>query len=299
MSRSTNSVPTSFRRPEQVDKGGELGRYRRRATSARLSKPGVPLAVHSAASAPSVASTVAPDHVHAYWRFHDAVTRAQLVAWLPPGQRLLVDISGPRADSAEVAAKAGHTVVRVLDQQSGPRVSRWNGTGPGRVRRLVADTSSLPFLPDGCADGVIAGDRTLSTHLAAESMVADIARVLRPGGRLLAYVDSLVLGMAVLADQHHWPQLVDLPNAEVVLIPWPDGTITRCYGPDQLRELFAGAGLSVSWVRPLTVFSQSMVTHLLGQDPDSLPRLVRAELGARTDESTGAQLVASAFRPPD
>jgi len=130
-------------------------------------------------------------------------------------------------------------------------------------------------------------------------MVAEIARVLRPGGRLLAYVDSLVLGMAVLADQHHWPQLVDLPNAEVVLIPWPDGTITRCYGPDQLRELFTGAGLSVSWVRPLTVFSQSMVTHLLGQDPDSLPRLVRAELGARTDESTGAQLVASAFRPPD
>jgi SAM-dependent methyltransferase len=255
------------------------------------------LALHSAASAPSVASTVAPDHVHAYWRFHDAVTRAQLVAWLPPGQRLLVDISGPRAESAEVAANAGHTVVRVLDQP--PRHKAQDRPARGRVRRLIADTSSLPFLPDGCADGVIAGDRTLSTHLAAESMVAEIARVLRPGGRLLAYVDSLVLGMAVLADQHHWPQLVDLPNAEVVLIPWPDGTITRCYGPDQLRELFAGAGLSVSWVRPLTVFSQSMVAHLLGQDPDSLPRLVRAELGARTDESTGAQLVASAFKPPD
>jgi hypothetical protein len=144
---------------------------------------------------------------------------------------------------------------------------------------------------------VIAGDRTLSTHLAAESMIAEIARVLSPEGRVLAYVDSLVLGMAVLADQHHWPHLVDLPHAEVVLIPWPDGTITRCYGPDQLRELFAGAGLSVGWLRPLTVFSQSMVVHLLGQHPDSMPRLVRAELGARTDESVGAQLVVSGYKP--
>ena len=66
--------------------------------------------------------------------------------------------------------------------------------------------------------------------------------MLRPGGRVLACVDSLMLGMAVLAEQHHWAHLVDLPHAEVVLVPWPDGTITRCYGLDQARELFAGRG---------------------------------------------------------
>jgi SAM-dependent methyltransferase len=259
------------------------------------------MVVHYAASAPFLANTAAPD---TYWQFHEAVTRAQLAAWLPSGRRFLIDVSGPNADTAAIAAKAGHTVLRVLDQppqaqapQTQPHETSANG-GPGRVRTLIGDTSSLAFLPARCADGVIAGDRTLSTHLAAESMIAEIARVLRPGGRVLAYVDSLVLGMAVLADQHHWPHLVDLPHAEVVLIPWPDGTITRCYGPDQLRELFAGAGLSVSWLRPLTVFSQSMVVYLLGQHPDSMPRLVRAELGARTDESVGAQLVVSACKPP-
>ena len=129
-------------------------------------------------------------------------------------------------------------------------------------------------------------------------MIAEIARVLRPGGRVLACVDSLVLGMAVLADQHHWAHLVDLPHAEVVLVPWPDGTITRCYGPDQARELFSGAGLRVNWIRPRTVFSESMVTRLLQRDPDCLSKLVRAELGARTDESLGAQLVISAGKPP-
>jgi hypothetical protein len=161
---------------------------------------------------------------------------------------------------------------------------------------LLADCSRLSFLSDGCADDVIAEDRALSTHLAAEQMMGEIARVLRPGGRVLACVDSLVLGMAVLADQHHWAHLVDLPHAEVVLVPWPDGTITRCYGPDQARELFTGAGLTVNWIRPRTVFSESMVTHVLRRDPGSLAKLVRAELAARSDESLGAQLVISAVK---
>jgi SAM-dependent methyltransferase len=253
------------------------------------------------------------DHLSGYWLFHAAVSQAQLAAWLTPGRQLLVDVSGPRAAGAELAAQAGHTVLRIFDGaapepdsrpgQNGRR-GRPSGPGqrarpgrPGRIFRLVADPARLAFLADGCADGVIADDRALSTHLAAEAMMAEIARVLRPDGRVLACVDSLVLGMAVLADQHHWAQLADLPHAEVVLVPWPDGTITRCYGPDQARELFSGAGLAVNWIRSRTVLSQSMVTRVLRHDPASLPELVRAELAARPDESLGAQLLISARRP--
>jgi len=318
--------------------------------------------VHHAATA-----ITAPDthHLPAYWQFHDAVARAQLMAWLPHGRHLIVDISGPRGPGAELAALAGHTVLRVIDSgpgRTGPGVTasqraadaawtppraggrgadwtppraegrgadwtppRAKGRGAdwtdergtseeGRKRvksgrrragqhserhkraKVLADCSRLSFLSDGCADDVIAEDRALSTHLAAEQMIGEIARVLRPGGRVLACVDSLVLGMAVLADQHHWAHLVDLPHAEVVLVPWPDGTITRCYGPDQARDLFSGAGLTVNWIRPRTVFSESMVTHVLRRDPASLPKLVRAELAARSDESLGAQLVISAVK---
>ena len=252
--------------------------------------------MHHAASEITAPDT---DHLPAYWLFHEAVARAQLATWLPREGQVLVDVSGPRAPAAELAARAGHTVIRVIDAGPvrGPRTTADgsdSGTRPGRIFRLTADSSRLSFLPDGCADGVIADDRALSTHLAAETMMAEIARVLRPAGRVLACVDSLVLGMAVLADQHHWPHLVDLPHAEVVLVPWPDGTITRCYGPDQARELFSGAGLAVDWIRPRTVFSESMVTHVLRRDPASLPRLVSAELAARSDESLGAQLVISA-----
>ena len=256
--------------------------------------------MHHAATAITAPDT---DHLPAYWQFHDAVARAQLAAWLPRGRHMIVDVSGPRAPWSELAAAAGHKVLRVIDVWPGhPREPKDGqmgsaGGGPEASRaKIRADSSQLSFLPDGCADDVIAEDRALSTHLAAEAMIAEIARVLRPAGRVLACVDSLVLGMAVLADQHHWAHLVDLPHAEVVLVPWPDGTITRCYGPDQARELFSGAGLTVNWIRPRTVFSESMVTHVLRRDPASLPRLVRAELAARSDESLGAQLVISAVK---
>ena len=175
-----------------------------------------------------------------------------------------------------------------------------SGPVPGREHDLptvAADGTGLEFLADGCADGVIAEDRALSLRLAAEDVVAEIARVLRPGGQVLACVDSLMLGMAVLAEQHRWPHLVDVPNADVVLIPWPDGTITRCYGAEQLRELFTGCGLEVSWIRPRTVFSPQTVSYLLARDPARFGELVNAELRARSDDSVGTQLIACAVRP--
>ncbi len=293
--------------------------------------------MHHAATAITAPDT---DHLPPYWQFHDAVAQAQLLAWLPRGRHMIVDVSGPRSPGGELAAMAGHHVLKVID--AGPDISvshrdaAWTeerrrseaprepkgaaspglrsdegatreggaSRAPGGERdnrasgmvELVADSSRLSFLPDECADDVLAEDRALSTHLAAEAMIAEIARVLRPAGRVLACVDSLVLGMAVLADQNHWAHLIDLPHAEVVLVPWPDGTITRCFGPDQARELFTGAGLTVNWVRPRTVFSESMVTHVLRRDPGSLAKLVRAELAARSDESLGAQLLISASK---
>lgn len=262
----------------------------------------------------AASAIIAPDtdQPPVYWQFYDAVARAQLRQWLPTGRHLLIDVSGPRIPAAELAAQAGHTVIRVLDEWPGqgglgrravpPEAGGYGGDQgfvppAGRVMPVAADASRLGFLADACADGVLAEDRALSVHLAAETMVAEIARVLRPAGRVLACVDSLVLGMAVLADQHHWAHLVDLPHAEVVLVPWPDGTITRCFGPDQARELFTGAGLRVNWIRSRTVLAESVVTHWLRRDPGGLPKLLRAELAAKSDGSLGAQLVISASKP--
>jgi SAM-dependent methyltransferase len=235
-----------------------------------------------------------------YWRFHRAVATAQLASWLPIGRQILVDISGPRGRCAAQAAKAGHNVLRVNaggapeDPPRGPR----RGPGPGGVVRTVtADPGNLRFLADASVDGVIADDRALSRYIAAEYLAAEIARVLRPGGRLIASVDSLVLGMAVLAEQRHWAELTDLPSAEVLLIPWPDGTFTRCFGAQHLRDLCVEAGLKPAAIRPRTVLSPSMVARILRHDPTAMGRLVKTELTAEADESFGIQLVVTAHKP--
>ena len=288
-----------------------------------------------AASATSPLTVLGSSSLTAYWRFQRAVVAAQLQAWLPPGGRILVDISGPQSSGASQAATAGYTVLQVLPRWppaaeppesghlapghrapgdsvqgdpdlGGPalrdsvpgrparlgvrptltvrRVHRRRSSA-GRLVRVVADSGNLSFLADGSVDGVIADDGALSRHLMAEDVAAEIARVLRPGGQLLASVDSLVLGMSILAEQHHWAELTDLPQAEVVLVPWPDGRITRCFGPDQLVDLLTEAGLEVSWIRPRTVLSPSMVDHVLRKDPSAIMRLVRAELAAGAEEA--------------
>jgi hypothetical protein len=75
------------------------------------------------------------DQPPVYWQFYDAVARAQLRQWLPSGRHLLVDVSGPRSPAADLAAQAGHKVVRVLDaglgRPEGPGSSGGRSPSPG------------------------------------------------------------------------------------------------------------------------------------------------------------------------
>lgn len=236
------------------------------------------------------------DGLALYWTFYSAVAAAQLRRWLPRKASRILDISGGRAQAAAQAAAAGHQVIEIIDPRT-PPLGRPKPIHQARTHRIMADTGSLTFLADGCLDAVLAEDRVLSRHLATESTVAEIARVLRPGGRVLLCVDSLMLGMAILAEQNFWAQLSDVPRAEVVLVPWPDGSITRCFWSEQLRELLSDAGFEVEWICPRTALSPSTVEHLLTADPGALDRLVRTELASPVDdESVGIHLLASAIR---
>ncbi|WP_018658391.1 class I SAM-dependent methyltransferase [Actinomadura flavalba] len=259
-----------------------------------------------------------------YWAFYWAVAEAQLVRWLPRRPARLLDVSGDTGRTAGQAAACGHRVIEVIeaapeegradaepppgqDGHGGPDGDgardggAFTGARPGgSVRRVVADSGRLDFLADASVDAVVAENRALSRHLVTEASVAEIARVLRPGGRVLLSVDSLTLGMALLAEQNRWAHLSDVPAAEVLLVPWPDGSITRCFGIDQLRELLTEAGLDVEWIRPRTALSPSTVEHMLSRSPGALQGLVRTELAAPPgDDSLGVHLLASARRPAD
>ncbi|MFI6499405.1 class I SAM-dependent methyltransferase [Nonomuraea typhae] len=224
-----------------------------------------------------------------YWTFYRAVVAEQLSRWLPGRPSVILDLSGGRGRWSGQAARAGHKVIEVVDFRRTADQSRLRDV---RVRQVRSD--DLSFLPDESVDAVVAEERAMSVELMAESAMSDVARVLRPGGRALLCVDSLVLGMAILAEQGQWQHLRQ--TGEVMLVPWPDGGITRCFSSGQLRELLMGAGLEVEWVRPRTVLSPSTVDHVLGSDSRSLAWLVRTELEAHPDDddTVGIHLVASA-----
>ncbi|GGO64493.1 class I SAM-dependent methyltransferase [Nonomuraea cavernae] len=226
-----------------------------------------------------------------YWNFYRAVAAEQLSRWLPGEPSVVLDLSGGRGRWSGQAARAGHRVIELLDfRRTADAQARLREAG--RVRHVRAD--DLSFLPDESVDAVVAEERAMSIELMSESVMSDVARVLRPGGRTLVCVDSLVLGMAILAEQGQWQHLRQ--TGEVMLVPWPDGGITRCFSSGQLRELLMGAGLEVEWVRPRTVLSPSTVDHVLSSDSRALTWLVRTELEAHPDDddTVGIHLVASA-----
>ena len=241
------------------------------------------------------ASTPSPEPApdSPYWLFYEEVAAAQLAAWAPSVPSRVLDLSGGRARFASSLAAAGHQVVHVNGAA---------GTaGPGSVLPVVADARSLGWLRDESVDAVLAESRALSMCLAAEVTVEDLLRVLRPGGRLLLVVESLLLGLARLADQGRWAELADVPSADVVLVPTPEGSISRCFWPEELADLLGAAGFEVEWVRPRSVLSPATVERALGEGrEEALRALVRSELALaqeREGESTGLHLVASARRP--
>lgn len=240
----------------------------------------------------------APAPLSDYWRFYERVALAQLLAWAPATPSRVLDLSGAPA-YAEVLVAAGHDVVHVLPPD-GPAAPK-DVSGTGSLQVLRADARSLHWLADESFDAVLGEGWALSMCLAAEVTAADLRRVLRPGGRLLLVVESLVLGLARLADAGRWAELADVPAADLVLVPGDDGSVTRCFWPEELHALLVEVGLHVEWVRPRSVLSVAAVERAMASGGDeALETLVRTELAlaaSREGESTGLYLVAAARRP--
>jgi hypothetical protein len=91
-----------------------------------------------------------------------------------------------------------------------------------------------------------------------------------------------------------------VPRADVVLVPNEDGTVSRCFGPDELQELLREAGFVVDWLRPRTVLSPTFVQRALAEGGDeTLDLLVRTECDLAVERENDADvlhLVVSARR---
>jgi hypothetical protein len=232
-------------------------------------------------------------------RFLTEVQIRHLAEWLPIEPSTILDVSRGCPGLLGLMLDRGHTVVhaelqsRRLDIRPGPRTAR-------RLIALRADPRNPDWLADESLDAVVAEGSTLSGALAAEVTLERLFAALRPRGRLLLCVDSLVAGLANLAEAGRWAELADVPAADVVLIPGTAGRVTRCFWPEELAGMLNAAGFIVDWIRPRAVLTEETVMRALRQEPGQLDALVTTELALevrRQGESIGTQLVASAIRP--
>ena len=234
-----------------------------------------------------------------YERFLGEVCSRQLAEWLPVEPSLILDLSRGRPELLRLMVDAGHTVIHAEQRPQRPDIRRQATTG-GRLIPLRADPFVVDWVADGCVDAIVAEGGTMSGALAAELTLERLFAALCPGGRLLLCVESLVAGLANLAEAGRWAELADVPAADVVLSPRPSGQVTRCFWPEELHGMLTAAGFEVEWIRPRTVLTEQTVVRTLQQDAGQLESLVNTELaleGRRQSESIGAELLASAVRP--
>jgi SAM-dependent methyltransferase len=237
-------------------------------------------------------------------RFRAEVAARQLREWLPEVPSTILDLSPGCPGLVGEMVDRGHRVVHAQHRPLPPRIERAAADGRGALVAVAADPRTLDWVADGSVDAVVAEGGLLSTALAAEFTVRELFRALRPGGRFLACADSLLGGLARLAEQGRWAELADVPAADVVLVPdgadGDDARVRRCFWPQELEALLTDAGFAVDWIRPRTVLAEETVARALALDPGRLDALVTTELRLaerRQGESIGNALVASARRP--
>ncbi|MYS88637.1 MULTISPECIES: class I SAM-dependent methyltransferase [Streptomyces] len=235
----------------------------------------------------------------AYERFMGRWSRLaaeEFATWLDCADHLRwLDVGcGTGALSAAVTARCRPRMVVGVDR-SEAFVGSVRVPGPVSARFLVADAMSLP-VRDGAMDVAVSG-LTLNFLPQPTAAVAEMARVVRPGGRVATYVWDYAGGMSFL--RRFWDAAVAVDPSAASL---DEGRRFPVCRPERLHRLWADAGLVDVSTAPIEVptvfadFDDLWEPFLAGQGP--APGYVASLAPADRDQVRDA-LSAAVTRRPD
>jgi SAM-dependent methyltransferase len=152
--------------------------------------------------------------------------------------------------SAAVTAGCRPRSVVGIDRSEG-FVASARSTAAASAYFVVADALSLPLRDDAC-DAAVSG-LALNFLPAPTAAVADMARVVRPGGLVAAYVWDYADGMGFL--RRFWDAAVEVDPSAAAL---DEGRRFPVCRPERLRAVWTDAGLvdvSTASIEVATVFA--------------------------------------------
>ncbi|MHB0857154.1 MAG: methyltransferase domain-containing protein [Anaerolineae bacterium] len=219
-------------------------------------------------------------HRQGLWRAHmDAVNSELLSRWLREpmvGRSLKTDLFDEALGDGLMPLLRSQTQMAVGMDVATATVSAARARHEG-LMGVSADVRALPFGADTLA--VIVSDSTLD-HLADLSEIAaslaELARVLQPGGELLLTLDNLANPLMALRAALPWGLLRRLG-----LVPYYVGA--SC-GPDRLKRMVQNAGLQVIEVTAILhgprVLGVALAKLLAGRGRGRIARLYLRALWA-------------------
>jgi SAM-dependent methyltransferase len=227
--------------------------------------------------------------------YSDAANALLLADWLtePAGRVLKTDLFDEAVGTGLVGAlraRAGEVIAIDISPAVVAAARRRN---PGLDARC-ADTRELPFA-DASFD-VVFSNSTLDHFDSFDEVrtaLAELHRVLAPGGRLLITVDNGANPLVLLRNALPQPLL-----ARLRLVPYPIGVTS---GPRRLRRVLADAGFDVEASRGVMHSPRVLVRAASALAPRASPRLLRGvialeRLGSLPTRYLTAQFVAASAR---
>jgi SAM-dependent methyltransferase len=199
-----------------------------------------------------------PDGKPAYFRLHRYRFRKLLAALPPPPARVL-EVGTTPGQFTEILRRAGYAVDGV-DLFPDQRADLWQRLGV-EVRFCNIDEQPLPYAGQ-TFDAVVFSE--VIEHLVASPLPAlrEMARVLRPGGRLVIttpnqhYVKSRLKTLADVLLGRPFEPFADFTRAMALAGPQRYYNHSRLYTLEELRWLVEQAGLHVALARYADAWEQ-------------------------------------------